>query len=34
VEVRIKFGGTVMPAFTERLTPAEINTLIDYIAAK
>ncbi len=34
VEVRIKFGGAVMPAFSRRLTPAEINTLIDYIAAK
>ena len=34
VEVRIKFGGAVMPAFNQRLTPDEINTLIDYIAAK
>ena len=31
VEVRIKFGGAIMPAFAKRLTPEEINTLIDYI---
>lgn len=34
VEVRIKFGGAFMPAFGKRLTPNEINTLIDYIDSK
>ncbi len=34
VEVRIKFGGAIMPAFAKRLTPDEINTLIDYIDSK
>jgi mono/diheme cytochrome c family protein len=34
VEVRIKFGGAVMPAFGKRLTPDEISTLIDYIDSK
>jgi mono/diheme cytochrome c family protein len=34
VEVRIKFGGAVMPAFAKRLTQAEIDTLIDYIDSK
>jgi len=34
VEVRIQFGGTVMPAFGKRLTPDEIATLIDYIDSK
>ena len=34
VEVRIKFGGSVMPAFGKRLTQDEINTLIDYIDTK
>jgi mono/diheme cytochrome c family protein len=34
VEVRIKFGGTVMPAFAKRLTQAEIDTLIDYIDSR
>jgi mono/diheme cytochrome c family protein len=34
VEVRIKFGGLLMPAFGKRLTPQEIETLIDYIDSK
>jgi mono/diheme cytochrome c family protein len=34
VEVRIKFGGALMPAFVKRLTQEEINTLIDYIDSK
>jgi mono/diheme cytochrome c family protein len=34
VEVRIKFGGAIMPAFGKRLTQDEINTLIDYIDSK
>jgi mono/diheme cytochrome c family protein len=34
VEVRIKFGGMLMPAFAQRLTPQEIETLIDYIDSK
>jgi mono/diheme cytochrome c family protein len=34
VEVRIKFGGALMPAFAKRLTQAEINTVIDYIDSK
>ncbi len=31
---RIKFGGTVMPAFANKLTDAQIETLIDYLASK
>jgi len=34
VEVRIKFGGAVMPAFAKRLLQEEIIALIDYIASK
>ena len=34
VEVRIKFGGALMPAFGKRLTQSEIDTLIDYLASK
>jgi mono/diheme cytochrome c family protein len=34
VEVRIKFGGALMPAFGKRLSPDEINALIDYIDSK
>ena len=34
VEVRIKFGGAIMPAFGKRLSQYEINTLIDYIDSK
>jgi len=34
VTVRIKFGGVLMPAFKDKLTDQEINTLIDYIESK
>lgn len=34
VEVRIKFGGALMPAFGKRLTQSEIDTLIDFIDYK
>ncbi len=34
VEVRIKFGGSLMPAFGKRLTQGEIDTLVDYIDSK
>jgi len=34
VEIRIKFGGALMPAFGKRLDDSEINTLIDYIESK
>jgi mono/diheme cytochrome c family protein len=34
VEVRIKFGGSLMPAFGKRLTPHEIDTLVDYLDSK
>jgi hypothetical protein len=30
----VKFGGSLMPAFRQTLTDSEIDTLIDYIAAK
>ena len=31
---RIRFGGTVMPAFANKLTDAQIEILIDYLATK
>ena len=34
IKVRVKFGGSLMPAFRHTLTDSEIDTLIDYIAAK
>ena len=34
IKVRVKFGGTLMPAFRLTLKDPEIDTLIDYIAAK
>lgn len=34
IKVRVKFGGALMPAFRKTLTDSEIDTLIDYIAAK
>ena len=34
IKVRAKFGGAVMPAFQKVLTDSEIDTLIDYIAAR
>ena len=34
IKVRVKFGGPLMPAFRQRLSDAEIDTLIDYVASK
>jgi mono/diheme cytochrome c family protein len=34
IKVRVQFGGTVMPAFRQRLSAREIEALIDYIASK
>ena len=34
IKARVKFGGSLMPAFRKTLTDSEIDTLIDYIAAK
>jgi mono/diheme cytochrome c family protein len=34
IKVRVKFGGQLMPAFRQRLSDAEINTLIDYVASQ
>ena len=34
IKVRVKFGGSLMPAFQSWLTDREIDTLIDYIASK
>jgi mono/diheme cytochrome c family protein len=34
VDVRIKFGGPLMPAFRQQMTQAQIDTLMDYIAMK
>ena len=34
IKVRVKFGGSLMPAFRSWLTDREIDTLIDYIASK
>jgi mono/diheme cytochrome c family protein len=34
VEVRVKFGGALMPAFRTRLSQAEIGMLLDYLATK
>ena len=34
IKVRARFGGTIMPAFRQRLTEADLNTLIDYIESK
>jgi len=34
IKVRVKFGGTLMPAFRGWLTDPEIECLIDYIASK
>jgi mono/diheme cytochrome c family protein len=34
IKVRMKFGGALMPAFREWLSEAEMDALIDYIAAK
>jgi mono/diheme cytochrome c family protein len=34
IKVRIKFGGQLMPAFRQKLSEAEIDLLIDYLASK
>jgi len=34
IKVRVKFGGSLMPAFRQRLSDSEINTLMDYMASK
>ena len=34
IAVRIKVGGAIMPAFGKRLTGAEVEMLIDYMASK
>jgi mono/diheme cytochrome c family protein len=34
IKGRIKFGGSLMPAFRQTLTDSEIDTLIDYIASR
>ena len=34
IKVRVKFGGPLMPAFRDRLSDPEIDTLIDYIASR
>ena len=34
VTVRVKFGGALMPAFRNKLTDAQIDTLIDYIESQ
>jgi mono/diheme cytochrome c family protein len=34
IRVRVQFGGPLMPAFRQRLSAAETETLIDYIASK
>jgi len=34
VVVRIKYGGSLMPAFAKRLNQSEIDTLIDYLDSK
>ena len=34
IKVRVKFGGTLMPAFRQKLTDTEIDTLIDYVASR
>jgi len=34
IKVRVQFGGPVMPAFRQRLTALQIDTLLDYMASK
>ena len=34
IKVRIRFGGALMPAFRRKLSDADIETLIDYMASK
>jgi mono/diheme cytochrome c family protein len=33
ITVRVQFGGVLMPAFRQRLSSSQIDTLIDYIAS-
>jgi mono/diheme cytochrome c family protein len=34
IKVRVQFGGTLMPAFRQRLSAGQIETLIEYMASK
>jgi len=34
IKLRIKFGGSIMPAFAKKLNDSEIDTLLDYIQSK
>jgi mono/diheme cytochrome c family protein len=34
IKVRVQFGGALMPAFRQRLTARQIDTLLDYMASK
>jgi mono/diheme cytochrome c family protein len=34
IKMRVKFGGTLMPAFRRTLPDADIDMLIDYLASK
>ena len=34
IKVRVKFGGSLMPAFRQWLSEREIDSLIDYMASK
>jgi mono/diheme cytochrome c family protein len=34
IKIRVQFGGSLMPAFRNKLTAAEIETLIDYIESR
>jgi mono/diheme cytochrome c family protein len=34
IKLRVKFGGSLMPAFRGWMTDRDIDTLIDYIASK
>ncbi len=31
---RVKFGGAIMPAFAKKMTPAEMEILLDYMQSK
>jgi mono/diheme cytochrome c family protein len=34
IKVRVKFGGPLMPAFRDKMTDAQIDVLMDYMATK
>ena len=34
VDIKIRFGGDVMPAFVNKLTPGQIKRIIEYIQAQ